>query len=166
MEQDSLTFVTISGQGNQEKSDSIMAYIESNTSINSTNIEYELLKWDTILHKHGIDLRKFNYKLTFDRRFKDTIKDRFLELGTVDSIKNQLVTLKDAIIISKADKNEEYWILTGKTFYHDHEKEIFEAKNGSFKKFSLTSDVEKPLSEISSFGFEKHYLKKNAIVGR
>jgi hypothetical protein len=87
-------------------------------------------------------------------------------LGTVDSIKNQKVTLKDAIIISKADKNEEYWILTGQTFYHDHEKEIFEAKNGSSKKFSLTSDVEKPLSEISSFGFEKHYLKKNVIVGR
>lgn len=168
IEQDSLTFSTISGHGKtqQEISDSIMAYIESNTSINSTNVEYELLKWDTILKKHGIDLRKFNYKFTFDRRFKDTIKDRFLELGTVDSIKNQLVTLKDAIIISKADKNEEYWILTGQTFYHDHEKEIFEAKNGSSKKFSLTSDVEKPLSEISSFGFEKHYLKKNAIVSR
>jgi beta-lactamase regulating signal transducer with metallopeptidase domain len=168
MEQDSLTFPTISGhvKTRQEISDSIMAYIEHNTSINATNVEYELLKWDAILQKHGIDLRKFNYKFTFERRFRDTIKDRFLELGTVDSIKNQKVTLKDAIIISKADKKEEYWILTGQTFYHDHEKDIFEAKNGSSKKFSLTSDVEKPLSEISSFGFEKHYLKKNAIVGR
>jgi beta-lactamase regulating signal transducer with metallopeptidase domain len=166
MEQDSLTFVSISGHGNQEKSDSIMEYIERNTSINATNAEHELSRWDAILQKHGIELRKFNYKFTFDRRFNDTIKERFLELGTVDSIRNQTVTLKDAIIISKADKNEEYWILTGQTFYHDHEKEIFEAKNGSKKKFSLTSDVEKPLSEISSFGFEKHYLKKNAIVGR
>ena len=60
-----------------------MAYIEHNTSINATNVEYELLKWDAILQKLGIDLRKFNYKFTLDRRFNDTIKDSFLELGIV-----------------------------------------------------------------------------------
>jgi beta-lactamase regulating signal transducer with metallopeptidase domain len=147
------------------KKDSIIIdSIESGTTVYPTKYENELWRWNAILKKHQIDLKNFNYKSTFERKLYDIISDRFIELGTMDTVENQKITLKDAIIISKADSNEEYWILTGKTIYHDYETWIYEVINGSMQKFSITSNIKKPLSE-SFIKSVTHDLKRHRMHG-
>ena len=120
------------------KEDSL--YIDSfdrGTVVYQTNFENELWRWKAILEKHKINLNEFNHKITFDRKSFDTIRVYYLELGIIDTLKDNKVTLKNAIILSKYFLGDDYWILTAQTLFHDFENYLYVAKNGSNKNYNI-----------------------------
>ncbi|MCX6262824.1 MAG: hypothetical protein NTY95_18640, partial [Bacteroidia bacterium] len=142
------------------KKDSL--YIDSfdrGTVVYQTNFENELWRWKAILEKHKINLNEFNHKITFDRKSFDTIRVYYLELGIIDTLKDNKVTLKNAIILSKYFLGDDYWILTAQTLFHDFENYLYVAKNGSNKNYNLNTPIDKPLRG-HQFESQTHNIKK------
>ena len=145
------------------KKDSL--YIDSfdrGTVVYQTNFESELWRWKAILEKHKINFNEFNYKMTFDRKSFDTVRVYYLELGIIDTLKDNKATLKNAIILSKYFLGDDYWILTAQTLFHDFENYLYVAKNGSIKNYNLNTPIDKPLSG-HQFESQHHNIKKTII---
>ncbi len=129
-------------------------------NINAANLEDEW--WKPVLHKHKIDLNKFNYKNTFNMGMNDTIYDLWLEIGNSDSLYNRNVPFKDAIFISKG-AGQTYWILTSEYARHDLDNNLVILKNG---KSACYDFVYENIIPTQSFSFQEGCLdiKKNIMM--
>jgi len=146
----------------KEKVDSIINNFENHTTIIRTNLGNDLWRWDPILKKHKINLNDYNYKMSFDRESYDTVRVHYLELGIVDTEKDQFVILKNAIIISKYYLGSDYWITTAQTLSHDFKENVYVAENGSTENYNIDTPLEKPLRG-HSFPTLHHYYKKTLM---
>lgn len=101
------------------------------------------------IQKHNIDLKKYNLKNTFKTSqvytdpasgsTRDTIYSICLELGTIDSLKNGILSYKNAIYIYK-EKDDSYWIITSALAKHDLEKNTIEWEPGTMDTFNFKSE--------------------------
>jgi hypothetical protein len=97
--------------------------------LNKNTPNFENGWWYTILKKHNIDLKQFNYKNTFNMGMNDTINNLWLEIGNSDSLNNRNIPFKDAIFIYKGI-GQTYWIWTSEYARHDLDNNIIILKNG------------------------------------
>ena len=97
--------------------------------LNKNTSNFENGWWYSILQKHKIDLKQFNYKNTFDMGMNDTINNFWLEIGNSDSLNNRNIPFKDAIFIYKGS-GQTYWIWTSEYARHDLDNNIIILKNG------------------------------------
>jgi len=132
------------------------------TVVYQTNFENELWRWKAILEKHKINLNEFNHKMTFERKSFDTVRVYYLELGIFDTLKDNEVTLKNALVLSKYFLGDDYWILTAQTLFHDFKNYLHVAKNGSVKNYNLNTPIDKPLRG-HQFESQHHNIKKTII---
>lgn len=116
--------------------------------------------WTPILKKHNIIPSGFN---NFEKVF---------EMGTTNSIKDRIVTLENAFILVKIDAKE-YRIIKSPLAYHDLDKNIIEAEEGTIETFNFNSEDILPTEKIYFKKFKcqlngekpKFEVKKvNAIV--
>jgi hypothetical protein len=74
------------------------------TKNNSNPNDFKNNWWYPIVQKHKIDLSQFNYRATFSAINSDNIIiSHWLELGHCDTLKDQYLKLKNAIIIVMFD---------------------------------------------------------------
>ena len=91
--------------------------------------------WTPILKKHNIIPSGFN---NFEKVF---------EMGTTNSIKDRVITLENAFILVKIDANE-YRIIKSPLAYHDLNKNIIEAEEGTIETFSFNSEDINPNEKV------------------
>jgi hypothetical protein len=104
--------------------------------LNKNTSNFENGWWYTILKKHNIDLKQFNYKNTFNMGMNDTINNFWLEIGNSDSLNNRNIPFKEAIFIYKG-MGQTYWIWTSEYARHDFDNNIVILKNGKSACYDL-----------------------------
>jgi hypothetical protein len=101
-----------------------------------STMNYEKAWWYPILKKHNIEPRGFN---TFDPVF---------EMGTTNSIDDKMVTLKNAIFLIRQDSNS-YIIIKSPLAYHNLDKKIIEAAEGTMESYYTKSKDTIPIATYS-----------------
>ena len=108
--------------------------------------------WSPILKKHDLTPSGFN---NFEKVF---------EMGTTNSISNRIVTLENAFFLLKPE-GDKYTIIRSPKAYHDLDKNIIEAEEGTMESFSLKSKDLKP-SETFSFAYIKYQVQDRKVLAR
>ncbi len=92
--------------------------------------------WYPILKKHHVEPHAFN---NFEKIF---------EMGTQNSIDNQVVTIKDAFFLIKSNDNE-YIIIKSPVAYHHLDNNQIEASEGTVETYRFNSKEVKPVSILN-----------------
>ena len=142
-----------------EQVDSIMSDLENNTSIIKTNLDRDLQRWDPILKKHKINLNDFNYKMSFEKKSYDTVRVHYLELGTLDSEKDQFISLKNAILLVEHDLGSDYWIIKAQSLLHNFKDSFYKAEYGSMENYCIDTPIDKPLGGHEFKKLNDYYKK-------
>lgn len=103
-----------------------------------STMNYQESWWYPILKKHNIEPRGFN---TFDPVF---------EMGTTNTISENIVTLKNAIFLIRQDSNI-YIIMKSPLAYHNLDTKTIEAEEATLKMYSTLSRDTLPIT-THSFG--------------
>jgi len=127
---------------------------------NVTNLEDGW--WKPVLKKHNIDLKKFNFKNTFNMGGNDTINNLWLEIGNSDSLNIRNIPLRDAIFISKGS-GQTYWILTSEYVHHNLDNNIIILKNGKSACYDLVYENIMP-SQSFAFNECRIDIKRNMMI--
>jgi beta-lactamase regulating signal transducer with metallopeptidase domain len=112
-----------------------LTFSQEINKVDST-MNFEKAWWYPILKMHNIEPRAFN---TFDPVF---------EMGTTNSVDDKMVTLKNAIFLIRRDSNE-YIIIKSPLAYHNLDKKIIKAEDGTLEKYHSKSKDIKPFETIS-----------------
>jgi hypothetical protein len=115
---------------------------------NTLNFENEW--WSPILEKHDLTPSGFN---NFEKVF---------EMGTTNSITNRIVTLENALFLLKPE-GDEYTIIRSPKAFHDLDKNIIEAEEGTMESYSLKSKDANPLRTFS-FAYLKYQVDNRKVL--
>jgi hypothetical protein len=136
-EDDSLAFIR-NGKSYQLVTNFLVSYLDNTKTTDfigcyryeyidkMLGMNFENEWWTPILKKHNFIPSGFN---NFEKVF---------EMGTTNSMKDRIVTLKNAFILVKIDVNE-YRIIKSPLSYHDLDKNIIEAEEGTIETFNFNS---------------------------
>ena len=111
---------------------------------------FEIDWWSPILKKHNITPSASN---NFEKVF---------EMGTTNSITNRIVTLENALFLLKPD-GDEYTIIRSPKAFHDLDKNIIEAEEGTIESYSLKSKEINPFRKFT-FSYLKYQVADQKVV--
>ncbi len=108
--------------------------------------------WSPILKKLNLTPSGFN---NFEKVF---------EMGTTNSITNRIVTLENALFLLKPD-GDGYTIIKSPKAFHDLDKNIIEAEEGTIESYSLKSRDDNPVIKFS-FSHLKYQVDDQKVVAK
>jgi hypothetical protein len=124
--------------------------------------------WQPIVKKHNINMSLYNYNNSFTLTKADTtFNESWLELGKGDSFKTGKVTFKDAIFISKSNKDSIYWIIRSEIAYHDFDKGEVIMEKSTNESFNFNSKDLNPITRdtIKMIRFDIKKMKMTMTMG-
>jgi hypothetical protein len=140
-----LTTTTSFGQG-----------LNQNSIPNNSEKEW----WYPIIQKHKIDLSQYNYRATFNAINNDKVLlSHWLELGHCDTLKDQYLRLKNALIIvmfdtTRATVNDRgnYYIEYISNLMHDLERNTIDLDYFKLKWFDIRRKEIIPIDSMEGYG--------------
>ena len=114
--------------------------------------------WYPIIQKHNIDISQFNYKATFTVLNNNVIQSYWLELGKCDTLKDQYLKSKNAIIIVMYDTNfvkvakrKNYYIQSIKNLMHDLKRNTIDTDYFVERWYDIKDKKIIPLDSIKGY---------------
>jgi len=114
--------------------------------------------WRPIIQKHKIDISQFNYKATFTVLNNNVIQSYWLELGKCDTLKDQYLKLKNAVIIVMYDTNfvkvakrKNYSIQSIKSLMHDLKRNTIDIDYFVERWYDIKDKKIIPLDSINGY---------------
>lgn len=107
--------------------------------------------WYPIIQKHKVELQSFN---SYDKVF---------EMGTTNTIDNNIVTLENAFFLILGT-DDEYSIVTSPLAYHDLDKGLIEGNNCTWVSFSMKSEDIKPTEQFKCKKLNYNLRSKKGVI--